>query len=106
MGRSGKFEQLESPSAVSDLSDLIRPEESFILCNRLKIQILSLWLGQSTTSFCFEFLIVSYRVLTGKAYPSFRPLCIVIGISRVFNKTLTQRPLFVIENDLPKTAAL
>ena len=55
VGRSGKFEQLESPSSVSDLSDLIRPEESFILCNRLKIQILSLWLDNQQLHFVLSF---------------------------------------------------
>ena len=107
VGRSGKFEQLDSPSSVSDLSDLIRPEESFIFCNRPQDTNFVPVIGDNQQlHFVFEFSIVSYRVLTGESFPSFLPLCIVIGISRVFNKTLTQRPLFVIENDLPKTAAL
>ena len=40
VGLSGKFEQLESPSSVSDLSDFTRPDESFIFFSCLKIQIL------------------------------------------------------------------
>ena len=42
VGRSGKFEQLDSPSSVSDLGDFTRPDEPFIFFNRLKIQILSI----------------------------------------------------------------
>ena len=54
----------------------------------------------------FTFSIISYQVFTGNAYPSFLLLWIVIGISRVFSKTLMQRPLLVIVNDLPKISAL
>ena len=103
---SGKFEQLESPSSVSDLRDFTRPDEYSIFFNLLKIQNFSSWLGQSRTSFSFTFSVISNRVLKGRAYPSFLPLWIVMCISRVFNKTMTQRPLLVIEKDLPKIAAL
>ena len=41
VGLSGKFEQLESPSSVSDLNDFTRPDEPFIVFNHL-IQIWSL----------------------------------------------------------------
>ena len=52
VGLSRKFEQLENSSSVSDLSDLIRPDEIFIFFSVLKIQIFSLCFGQSRTS-CF-----------------------------------------------------
>ena len=42
VGLSGKFEQLESPSSVYDLSDFTRSDESFVFLNFLKIQILFL----------------------------------------------------------------
>ena len=42
VGLSGKFEQLESPSSVSNLSNFTRLDESFIFFNLLKIQIVSL----------------------------------------------------------------
>ena len=38
----------------------------------------------------FQISVISYLVFMGSAYPSFLPLWIVISISRVFNKTLTQ----------------
>ena len=41
-GLSGKIEQLESSSSVSDLSEFIRPDEIVIFFNLLKIQILPL----------------------------------------------------------------
>ena len=39
---SGKIEQLDSPSSVSDLSDFTRPDKHFIFFNLLKIRFLSL----------------------------------------------------------------
>ena len=42
VGLSGKFEQLDSPSSVSDLGDFTKRDETFIFFNRLEIQILSL----------------------------------------------------------------
>ena len=42
VGLSGKFEELDSPSSVSDVSDFTRPDDYFVFFNRLKILILSL----------------------------------------------------------------
>ena len=42
VGLSGKFEQLDSPLSVSDLSDFTRLDVYFIFFNLLNIQISSL----------------------------------------------------------------
>ena len=101
VGLSGKLEQLESPSSVSDLSDFTRLDEYFHFLQSAWDTNLVPTVGAIKN---FTFLVISYLVFTGRAYPNFLPLWIVIGISRVFNKTLTQRPLLVIKKDFPKTA--
>ena len=55
-GLSGKFEQLDSPSSVSHLSETIILDEISICFNLVKIQILSLRLGQSQNSYFYPFL--------------------------------------------------
>ena len=84
MGLSVKLEQLDSPSSVSDLRELLTTDEIFI---------------------CFNLLYKICPCDSGNAYHSFLLLWIVIGISRVFNKTQTQTPPLVIENELPEIAA-
>ena len=37
VGLSGQFEQLDSPSSVSDLSDFTRPDEHFFLSFKIQI---------------------------------------------------------------------
>ena len=59
VGLSGTFELLESSSSVSDLSEFIRPDESSIFFNLLKVQKQSLWFGLSITSYLFNFSTVS-----------------------------------------------
>ena len=88
VGLSGKFEQLERPSTVCDLSKSCTYDS-----------------GNQELHFLSP-SVISYLVFTGSAYTSVLPLWIVIGISRIFDKTLTQRPLLIIEKDLPKIAAL
>ena len=104
MGLSGKFEQLESPSSVSDISEILLIDK---ICFLLDDSSYNFFLVIRTIkSFHHQqflmFTVISYLVFTDSAFLSFLSLWIVIGRSRIFDKTLSLRPPLVIEKDRPK----
>ena len=100
MGISGTFDPLDTPSSVSTVH---HPTKFLIgsIYSRYKSRPCDSDNQERPTFQRFQ----SFLVLNGNAYPSFLPLSIVIGISKLLNKTLTQTPLLVIEIYLRKIAA-